>query len=326
MRKESEIVDYFADILDQKTPLEYLKNSININEYNHAYLFMGPSGIGKMLTARAFAYSILSSTDPQAHIYIQQNMHPDLRIIEKQESKTRIAREQIVTDLEPWLAVKPYRSQHRIAIIRDAADMTLEAANALLKTLEEPPEYAIIILIADSSILLETIISRCRIISFSPISPQQIKAYLFNKGYTDQLDRISLLAQGSIANAIELAEGGNKTGEVWQKASEILLTLANGDIGDAIHILEGLDSNSKLIVTTLEAILRDTLIFQKTNRLQDLYFPDSIDIIKQIKNINYQQLSRAIIDIHELKKFYNSNLNTMVVNLNIFFKIKNVFT
>lgn len=322
---EKEVNDYFASIIGHKRPLEYLKKAIDTNEYNHAYLFIGPPGIGKMLTARAFAYSVLGLEDSEAHIYLQQQMHPDLKIIEKLEGKARVAREQIITDFEPWLAVKPYRADHRIIIIKDASSMTLEAANALLKTLEEPPKYAIIILIADGSNLLETIISRCRVISFSALSPKQIKEYLFAKGYTNQLDRISLLAQGSLDNAIELAEDESRMG-VWQKASQILLALSAGDIGDVIHSLEGLNGNSELIITTLETILRDMLIFKKTDRLQDLYFPDSIEIIKQIKNVDYNKLNQAIIDIHELKKLYNSNSNTMVVNLNIFFKIKRAIT
>jgi DNA polymerase-3 subunit delta' len=152
-------MDYFAGLVGQEKTIKFLQRIISNRDINHAYLFWGAAGIGKMQAARAFAHALISQEDYQAHIYLKEGIHPDLNIIEIIEGKTRISREQIVKELEPWLAKKPYQAQHRVVLIRDAHLMTPEASNALLKTLEEPPAHSLIILVADDQNILATIIS-----------------------------------------------------------------------------------------------------------------------------------------------------------------------
>ncbi len=315
-------MDYFSNIEGQERVVEYLKKVISMDEFNHAYLFWGTAGIGKMQTALAFAYTTIAVSDKEAHIYLNQMIHPDLKIIQKLEGKTRISREQIIKDIEPWLAVKPYRTKHRIVIVRDAHLMTPEAANALLKTLEEPPAYAIIILVADNNNILETIVSRCSLISFAPAATSHVKQFLLYRGYDEQqATNIALLAQGSIANALKLAEGEEFRG-LWSKAVNILQAIYTGEIEKVIETAEKLDDDSELLITTVETILRDILVYKETKQEKYLYFPDSLDLVNVLKNINYSKLKQAIIDISSMKKHYNSNLNTLVLNINICYKIR----
>ncbi len=300
----------------------YLKRVISTNEFNHAYLFWGAAGIGKMQTALAFAYATIAASDDEARIYLTQMIHPDLKIVQVLEGKTRISREQIIKDIEPWLAVKPYRSRHRIVIIRDAHLMTLEAANALLKTLEEPPAYTIIILVADNNNILETIISRCTLINFSSAATSHVKQFLLDRGYDEQKAiSIALLAQGSIANALKLAEG-EAFKELWSRAVNILRDIYEGEIDKVIETAQNLDDDSELLITTVETILRDILVYEETKQKVWLNFPDSLDLVGMVKNINYSKLKQAITDIGSIKKYYNSNLNSLVLNINICYKIR----
>ena len=112
-------MDYFSGIVGQDKPIKLIKKSIASAHTSHAYLFSGPAGVGKMQVAMAFAYSLIHLQDKQAAIYFSENLHPDLLIIEKLENRSLISKEQITQVLEPWFALKPYRAQRRVAIIRD---------------------------------------------------------------------------------------------------------------------------------------------------------------------------------------------------------------
>ncbi len=315
-------MDYFTNIVGQEKVVEYLKRVAGTNEFNHAYLFWGAAGIGKMQTALAFAYTAIAAADDEAHIYLDQMIHPDLKTVQILEGKTRISREQIIKDIEPWLAVKPYRAKHRIVIIRDAHLMTPEAANALLKTLEEPPACTIIILVADNNNILETIVSRCSLISFSSVATSQVQQFLLHRGYDEQQAvRIALLAQGSIANALKLADG-EAFKELWSRAVEIIQEIYKGEIDKVIETAQNLDDNSELLITTVETILRDILVYAETKQESHLYFPDSLELIRMVKNIDNNKLKHAISDIGSMKKYYNSNLNSLVLNINMCYKIR----
>ncbi|NLO20961.1 MAG: hypothetical protein GX119_03040 [Syntrophomonadaceae bacterium] len=319
-------MDYFASLIGHEKAVEFLQKMISIREFNHAYLFWGTAGIGKMQTARSFAHALISQEDDQAHIYLKQGLHPDLNIIEIIEGKTRISREQIVKDLEPWLAKKPYRGQHRIVVIRDAHLMTPEASNALLKTLEEPPAHSLIILVADDNNILETIVSRCTVISFSPPSTGQVKDLLVKHGYDEgSASIIASLAQGNIANALRLGEA-QRFKLIWSQAVNVLQEMYRGGMAQVIETAQSMDDDAELLITTIETILRDLLIYEKTKEEELLHFPASLELREMAGNIDYNRLGQAIIDIGLKKKFYNSNLNTLGLNINICCSIRDAIT
>ncbi|WP_054695248.1 hypothetical protein [Syntrophomonas palmitatica] len=163
-----------------------------------------------MLTARALAYTLIASADRQAEIFFRENIHPDLMVIEKIEGKTTILKEQISREMQPWLEMKPSRSHNKVAIIRDAHLMRPEAANALLKTLEEPPLYAIIILVTDENNLLETIVSRCQLLTFKSLKEADIQELLISQGINSRLaEQAARLSQGSPAYALQFVQSGD---------------------------------------------------------------------------------------------------------------------
>ena len=147
---------YFDNIIGQDFAKKYLTNSIKKNKINHAYMFEGIDGIGKRTFSQELSKILLDTENLESSPdYI--NIYPD----EKNSIKIAQIRK-LLTDI----IVKPHK-QYKIYIINQAETMTRDAQNALLKTLEEPPEYAIIILItSNKEALLDTIKSRCEIISF----------------------------------------------------------------------------------------------------------------------------------------------------------------
>ncbi|MBO8159961.1 hypothetical protein [Thermosyntropha sp.] len=315
-------MDYLSAVLGQDKTVNNLRKAMKKGSISHAYLFIGPEGVGKMFTAKMWAYSLICESDRDAHIYLKEGIHPDLLIIEKEENKTVITKDSIVRDLEPWLALKPYRSKYRIAIIRDAHLLSIEAANALLKTLEEPPFYAVIVLVADENSLLQTIVSRCQLVRFSPLSNKIVKDFLMDQKVSEEkAAEIAELAQGSLTYALKFAK--EDLFEHWQAVLSIITGLSLEGEAYVFEAAEKMEADPYLIVRMLQMIIRDILIYDSTGKEELLVSKNSIDVFKLLKGVNREGLRKAIDKINELKSYYWRNVNSLIININICYAIKN---
>lgn len=318
-------MDYFSTIVGQVKAIELLKRSLQHNSVSHAYLFLGPAGIGKMLTAEAFARAVIQAGDPDAGLYFKENMHPDLLVISRLENKTVIAKEQITREMEPWLGLKPYRASRRVVIIRDSHLMSQEAANALLKTLEEPPDYALIILVADDSNLLETIVSRCQLLRFFTLTDQEIERYLLDRGVDPvKAGNAARLGQGSISLARRFVEEEALT-EIWDIASGIAERMIGGEKVEIFSAAEQMDRDPDLICSMLVTILRDINIFRMTGREELLTLPGSKHIARLVKKDQGRGLMEAIENMMALKNYYRTNVNSLLINMNISYELWKAF-
>ncbi|NLB88923.1 MAG: hypothetical protein GX790_06820 [Syntrophomonadaceae bacterium] len=310
-------MNYLSQIIGQNAAISLLQSALDNNTISHAYLFVGPQGVGKMLTAQSLAWQLLASTDKDAHIFWQDQFHPDLKIIEIQDNKTVITKEQITKDMEPWLCLKPYRAEHRIVLIKDAHFMSIEAANALLKTLEEPPLYAVIILIADQDNLLETITSRCQSIKFYPVKEEVIKDYLVKKNVEEKLAlEVSKLAQGSI-NLAERFIQEESLREKWHQARQMLKDLSSSDQAQVFAAAEVIDSDPDLFTNMLATILRDILVYKTTNNEELVIISDNINLANNLKIVQINRIKEAINKINALKMNYRRYVNSMLISVNI---------
>ena len=159
----------FDNIIGNNSVKKLLSHAIDFNNILHSYMFIGPEGIGKSLFAKEFAKIILNNP-------IDIYNHPDFMIIEPEDGKS-LKIEQI-RYLQEKISEKPISSSKKIYIINDSDSMTKEAQNCLLKTLEEPPSYAIMVLIvSNENKMLTTIKSRCTKVSFHSLSIDELKSY-----------------------------------------------------------------------------------------------------------------------------------------------------
>jgi len=205
----------FKNIIGNEDAKEILIKSLKNKTVLHSYMFIGNEGIGKNLIANQFAKMILCNEFNDSNIQecenckscieFESNNHPDFYYIEPDGKNIKI--EQIRT-MQNKVIEKPIISNKKVYIINDADLMTKEAQNCLLKTLEEPPEYIVIILVvSNENKILTTIKSRCMKIFFSKIKDNEINNYLMqNYGMNNIGKNILKLCDGSIGKCISIKD------------------------------------------------------------------------------------------------------------------------
>ena len=188
-------MDSFETFPEQEEAKRLLRAAV-VEGPAHAYLFHGPAGVGKRRAAIAFAGELLGEADRVARL-----AHPDLYLLEPLGDQIRI---DPIRDLRHDLHMRPFEADRRVYVVLGAHLMNEDAADALLKDLEEPPSYAVIVLVADElGPLPETIRSRCQHVPFRRLSRRAIKAYLGSRGLTG--DRLEIAARVS-AGRLDRAE------------------------------------------------------------------------------------------------------------------------
>lgn len=239
-------------IKGNETNRKELEKIVQNNNILHSYLFLGKEGIGKKEIAKEFAKKILCQTKEEncecksCKCFETQN-HPDIQIIneESQTIKINTVREMLQTVYE-----KPILSNKKIYIINDCDKMTKEGQNSLLKTLEEPPEYTVIILIASNQdTILNTIKSRCTKIVFEKLKKEEIQEILITKDIntTNISENMYKLFDGSITKAIKILEKKEKYTQIddfingINKTSKLEFITKNKEIFDKEEIKEILE-------------------------------------------------------------------------------------
>lgn len=213
----------FASVIGQTQAVTLLTQAIDRARIAPAYLFVGVPGVGRGLTARCFAAELLGGSSPIDR-RIQEGNHPDLLWVEPtylhqgkrlsaaeaaemnlKRKAAPITRIEQVREISLFLSRPPLESSRSIVVIEQAETMAEPAANALLKTLEEPGRATIILIAPNVESLLPTLVSRAQVIPFARLSQDAIAQILQRIGQTEllQLPHVMALAQGSISSAIE---------------------------------------------------------------------------------------------------------------------------
>ena len=245
----------FKDIRGQERAVAFLRGVITNERVASAYLFAGIKGIGKTTTALGFAL-LLDCADPvdadactqcDSCRKIFDGNHPDISLIEPEKQGRAIKIDQI-REIERQIAFSPVSARYRVMIIDPADRMTDEAANAFLKTLEEPPPHNVFILnVRDPGDLLPTIVSRCQRVPFKPLATGYVADFLTHEENvdTDRARLVARLSEGSLGRAQKLA-----TDELFEERTHWLSRLSNVVAGSFDTLLDFARECSSLEKTT----------------------------------------------------------------------------
>lgn len=328
----------FNVIVGQERAIKILTKSLKENKISSSYIFVGSEGTGKKLTAIEFTKAVNclnlnkdleACEDCQSCSEISKQRSPDLKIIEPIKNSIKIEQ---IREMRKEIGLKPFKNRKKIYIIDKAERMTIEASNCLLKTIEEPPYYAIIILICSKiDPILPTIVSRCQIINFGLISSYKIKEFLLNKNKNIEKEKaeiISKLAQGSIGSALKLLSAE----EYFIRREEVLdylSTISPGKYGDDIFTkIEKMVSEIDRIEEILEMIklwYRDILIIKNTGDQKYIANCDKLEILEEKSKIYSQEILIDILDyLEKVEEYLIKNVNKRLIFERLYIKMVGV--
>lgn len=321
----------FDDIKGNPQVIDALKTSINNNTVSHAYIFEAPEGMGKLLLAKAFAKALLcinhhSCDKCNSCISFDSDNNPDIIYVKSDKKSIGVSeiREQVVKNIE----IKPFLYEYKVFIIEDAHTLTIQAQNSLLKTLEEPKQYGVFILLSDNlASFLPTILSRCVLYKLKPLDPAIIKKHLTDKDIcTPQVsDIVSSYSQGSIGKAVTLANS-----EEFLPMRESVFSLISKfkelsliEIYKSIKLFEQYKDNIQLFLDIIYLLFRDAIVFKSLKSADYIVQKDKVNIIKAISSkYTIKQLIKYCEAVFDTKILLMQNANFQMSIEVLLFKLK----
>lgn len=318
----------YKNIVGQEQIKEFIRKTINMNIVSHAYIICGEKGSGRLDIANLFAASLQCRSEYDVYDESTYNKpcgdcpsckqmdggnQPDVITVEtdKQSIGVDVIRQQINNTAQ----IKPYAGPYKIYIIPEAEKMTEEAQNALLKTIEEPPEYVVMFLITDNiGSLLPTVISRCIELNMKPLSQKVIVEYLMNNmNIPDyQAEASAVFSQGNIGKAIRFATDSSFM-TVRNDVIKVLKTIEDKGTDEIAVIVKKIKEENYDIDDYLDmAILwyRDVLLYKALKDTSTLIFKEETkSVIKDAKVRSYENIELCIEAIEKAKRRLNANVN-----------------
>ena len=331
-------------VIGHDTAVDQLARAVSTGRVNHAYLFTGPAGIGRRTLATTFAQALVCTADTNARPCgecsacrrVSTGQFPDVTTLslesqlatsQRRDSRNTVISIETIRELRSSVSLRPMEASWRVAILEDVDRLSREAYDALLKTLEEPPPFVVLLLIAtEFAALPETIRSRCRHISLEPVPRDLVAENLLQRGSDpDQAALIARLTRGRIARAIDLI-GDTEALEARRASVEAGL----GMIGDPLQALiearrmadryrGGHRDEIQQQIDLLIGLWRD-LLLQRVGRPDDV---SNIDVIEWLDQLGatwsveqiYTGLESCARALHDLSVNVQPRLalNTMVV-------------
>jgi len=221
----------------QDSAVSYLKASLRNNRVSHAYIFSGPDGVGKRLAAINFAKALNCQSPVSGSPCdrcssckkIDSSKHPDVFTLKPKEEGASIKIEDVRALIKD-VYLKPFEADKKVYVIEGAEYMKHEAANALLKTMEEPPADSVIILLTENiKALFHTIVSRCQVVKFFPFKLQEVEEILTREYSLSQDDAhtLSHLSGGRLGKALKIKEE-----DIFTKRSLLINKIVSGPRAD----------------------------------------------------------------------------------------------
>ena len=316
----------FADIIGQGQIKEHLQNALQQNKVNHAYILNGERNSGKEFIAKVFAAALqCENPDMSSGLWescgkcrsckqMEGKNQPDV-IYVSHEKPGSIGVEDIRGQINGTVAIKPYSSPRKVYIMNEGEKMTAQAQNALLKTLEEPPEYAVLLILTGNvDSLLQTILSRCVVLNMKPAKDAQIKKYLMETMEIPdyKADICVAFARGNVGKA-KLLASSEEFDKVKEEAVTLLKYIKEMELNEIVAAIKKI-TEYKFDVNDYMDILsiwyRDVLLFKATHDANLLIFKEEIQHIRKVADKSaYEGIEKIIDALEKSKQRLNANVN-----------------
>lgn len=322
---------FLKEIAGHKQVVRIITNAISQDRVAHAYLFIGPEGVGKETVALSFARALLCSRPAGGDAcgvcrtcrQMQSGNHPDFYSAGPGGASIKIEQ---IREIQRRVPYRSYQGGRKLFIIRQAESMTAEAANCLLKTLEEPPEGTVFILItARPQLLPPTIISRCQQVFFKNIPlPELIEGLVALHGMAKEGALLpAALSGGSMGKALAYTSGSFQ--EKRQAIYRFLKALEESGPCEALDMAEKVTESRENASFTLEILscwYRDLMVYRETGETGLLFNPDQAEVIKrESERFETTTLLEIIESIDSAKNKIETNINTRLVLETLFLRL-----
>lgn len=311
----------FKDVVGHKDILKYISSAVENNRVSHAYILNGERGSGKKMLANLFAMTLLCETgdnEPCGKCHsckqAESGNHPDI-IRVTHEKPNSISVDDIRTQVNNTVDIKPYQGPYKVYIIPQADMMTPQAQNAILKTIEEPPSYAVFLLLTENAeTLLPTINSRCVMLKLRNIKDTLIKKYLMeNLEIPDyKADMCTAFAQGNMGRAIMLANSDHFN-EIREEAVQLLKHISEMELNEIVAAVKNISVYKLEITDYLDIIMiwyRDVLLYKATKEIDKVVFKDQLQSIKeQARKSSYEGIELILESLEKAKARLKANVN-----------------
>jgi DNA polymerase-3 subunit delta' len=311
----------FLDIIGHEQIIEHLQNAIRLDKVSHAYILNGPDGSGKMMLAEAFAMALQCEGEGarpcmkcrSCHQTAEHNQ-PDIIYVSHEKPNT-IGVDDIRVQINNQIVIKPYSSRYKVYIVDEAEKMNQQAQNALLKTIEEPPKYAVILLLTtNAESFLPTILSRCISLNLKTVREEIIKSYLMKRYQIPdyQADVCAAFSQGNVGKAIELASS-EEFGALKASVLQLMKRLDDTDLyemGAAVKQVAEYKLSVGDYFDLMTIWFRDILYMKATGDVNGLIFKDEVyDIKKQAARRSYPGIEKILAALETAKARIAANVN-----------------
>ena len=323
-QREERKISLFRDILGNESVVRHFQTALKQRSISHAYLLNGEDGSGKMMLATAFARALQCEEGGieacgrcKSCMQAASGNHPDISYVTHE--KSIISVDDIRVQLNAAIQIKPYSAPYKVFIIDEAEKMNEQAQNALLKTLEEPPEYAVILLLVDNeNQLLQTILSRVVRLDTRPLSAKQICDYLVQKlsipDYHAQL--AAGFACGNLGRALRFASSS----EFEERKEAILHLFRHLDemtTSEVIASIKPLIEDKSAIADELDLILlwyRDVLILKASQKADDLVYKGEFSQLRYYASTrSFPALNRVVLAVETARRRLKANVSAETV-------------
>lgn len=311
----------FSEIVGHEQIKEHMQAAIRDKKPFHAYLFQGEEGVGKESLARTFAAGLQCQSESAdkpckecvSCRQMESGNQPDVIWVTREKASLGVdeIREQLCNTMD----IKPFSSPYKIYLVPEAEKMTEAAQNALLKTIEEPPEYGIVILMTSNiSALLPTIQSRCLTMEFRPLSTAVVESYVKEHCQVPdyQARASAAFAQGNLGKAMRYA----KSEDFIERKDHIISLLRHVeqmDLSEMLAVIKDLGTRKDEVRDYIDLMVlwyRDVLLFKATKDINQLLFQDEASYIsREASHRSYEKIEEILQAFEKAKVRLRANVN-----------------